>query len=395
MSHSPRRIASALTACTLLVAACTASNDTSDDGLNGAAGTTVASDGPATTDDSATQATAADGSIHAMLGLVADSDEHADLVLVSLYGRADDAVHLDLEGEPGDEAYEMNRLLALTTNGDTGLILHTPELAGGARTPEVLGRMGFFPSDLTAEIQVGQRPFMTTIAVGDLDADIVLDRAAATEGADRTEIGGTEVVAWLDDNDVDVNLDVPVGKVRGEAGRLAIPTDRVLVHTTTDAAMADAIAAISGARPSLADRPGLGPAATALDDAGVVAAYLSETPITLSGQRLTPEQQTQMAGSELAPYLAYGVGGALDGDAPTVVIVLTHDNNDAAETNAERLAANVADGHDLVTGQRWNTILTEPRIDQHENVVVARFSVGSPRMWQQLVLTRASVLATA
>jgi len=273
-------------------------------------------------------------------------------------------------------------------------MLHPPELAGGARTDEVLGRLGFWPSDLTAEIQVGQPPSMTSIAVGGFDAATVLDRAAATDGADRTEVGGTEVVSWLDDNAMELNLDTPLGRIRGQAGRLALPADRVLVHTTTDADMAQAIDAIGGARPSLAERRGLGPVATALDDAGVVAAYLSESPITLAGQHMTEQQHAQAAGSELAPYLAYGVGGGLDDGAPSLVIVLAHDTDDEAAANAERLAVNVGEGIDLASGRRWNTLLTEPRIEQHDTTVVARFAVESPGFWSRLVTNRASLLAT-
>ena len=375
MSRSPRRISSILVACTLVVGACSSGGD----------GERYAPpSGPA---DAAR-------SIHGMLGLVADSDEHAKAVLVSLYGRAEEAVDLNLQGAPGDKRYEMNRLVALTVNSDTGITLQTPESAGGARVQKVLGRLGFWPSDVAAEIQVGERPSMTTVAVGDLDAETVLGRAEKVDGASRSEVGGTDVVSWLDDNEIDQLLDTPLGGLPGQAGRVAVPAEGTLAYTTTDASMADAIDAIGGDRASLAERPSLGPVAAALDDAGVMAAALSDVPITFADIRVGAEERKEVAGTELAPYVAYGIGGALDGDVPTLVLVLNHRDDDAAETNAERLATNVAEGRDLSSGQPWSERLTEPRIEQDGTLVVARFTVEGPELWYRLFTTRASLLAT-
>lgn len=397
MIRSPRLVGSAVAACLLLGVSCSSDGDATDAGSTGNQATTTSgstgnggdgSGGGSGESTTTTTGTAdpqpdqsPDRSIHGMLTLVPDSDEHAELVLVSPYGLAEEAVDLDLDGQPGDEAYELDRLRALTLRAQTGVTLHSPEMAGGLRAQEVLGALGFWPSDLAAEIEVGQPPAVTKIAVGDFEPSDLLDRAAAIDGATRNEVEGTEVVRWLEDRTVDFNVETPIGRVSGQAGRLALPADRVLVHTTADAEMADAIDTIGDDGSSLANRGHLGAVATALDEEGVMAAYLSGFPVTPLGGPMTPELEAQVSEDGLGPYSAYGVGGALDDGEPSLVIVLAHDNARDAEVNADRLASNVAEGNEPVAGRPWSEVLTEADIEVRGEVVIARFATEDPARW--------------
>jgi hypothetical protein len=327
-----------------------------------------------------------------MLTAVADEGANDELLLVSLYGVVAEEAGVRVDGEPGTESYEVAWLNALTTDLEKGVMAHPPDLVGGNRFFQVIGRLGFFPSDLRAEIQVGQPPNKTTIGVVDVEESTLLDLAAEVRGATRSDVAGTEVVSWLGDNEANPSLDTPIGRVSGQAARLAMPSRRVLVHSTTDAGMTSALETANGDRPSLADHDDLRSVAAGLDDAGVFAAYLSVVPMTRPVPPSGPRPGLA-AGPLLQRYTAYGVGSTLvDGD-PEVVVVLVSRTDDIAAANADLFAQIVAEGTDDQSGQRWSDLLTDPRIQHQGKVVIGRFAAERPDLWSRLVQNKSSLLA--
>jgi hypothetical protein len=82
-------------------------------------------------------------------------------------------------------------------------------------------------------------------------------------------------------------------------------------------------------------------------------------------------------------------------DKPRLVVVLVHGSDQAAEENAERLEANVADGTSFITRRPWSDQLTEGDIAQDGQVVVAEFRVENPTLWYRLIFQGDNLLAVA
>jgi len=337
----------------------------------------------------------AGSSIEELLRLVPLTDANAAHVLVSLYDVAADAVHLDRLDASADARAELDRLVELTMGTEHPVMVNLPELVGGQRANQQIGRLGFQPSDLIAEVEAGRPPSMTTIGIGTFDEDEVLDRAAEVTGARRSDVEGTEVVAWLDDLEIDPTLDPPLGRVPGQAGRVALPADDVLVHTTEDATMAGTIGTVGGDGPSLADDEGLRLVAEHLDEAGAYAAFLSSEAVTAAsapGGTETPSSGED-APEPLLAYEAFGVAGAVRDDRPELVVVLVHEDDEEATANAARLERVVADGVDPQSRRPWADLLADADLTTDGPVVVARFVTERP-MWASLFAAGSPLLAT-
>lgn len=117
---------------------------------------------------------------------------------------------------------------------------------------------------------------------------------------------------------------------------------------------------LAGSEETLADDPALAPVGSALDDAGVVSAFLSTAdpaglnPAVMLGERATPEQIEQMIAelSDVAltqPYDAVGMGwAASEAGEPVVTLALHFLDDDAATDATTRLSSVFADGVSLV-----------------------------------------------
>lgn len=360
----------------------------------------------ACTDDGS--AAADGGSIAGMLSLVPDTEANRKFVLISLYEKAEKTADLKPQGAKGRQR-ELRRIIRLTSDPETGTGVAGGELAAGPRLarPDVgagadgggqYGALGYVPSDVTAEVAAGQPPNQVAIATGELDADEILDKAAEIEGSTRKEVDGTEVVRWLDDLAVDRELETPIGRIPGQAGRIAVPADGVLTYARTDAISESVNATVAGDRGSLADNDDLVPVAERLDDLDAHSAYLSTEPLRSRGPTRSPDQEgngAEGAGTALARYDAVGVGTALKDKKPSMVVVLVHGSDQAAQLNTERLEANVADGKSFVTRRPWSDLLTEGDIEQDGRMVVATFRVERSDLWYRLVFQGDNLLAVS
>lgn len=359
-------------------AACSAGG--SDDATGGAGGDQPGAPADAGSDDS----------IAALLALVPDTEGNRSQVIVSRYEAAATAAGLD----PVDgEREEMDRISKLTNSVETGTGVAGGEITGGPRTQAQYGLLGFVPSDVRAEVSAGQPPDQVSVAVGSFDRDEVLDLAAEATDGEVVEVDGTEVARWLDDRELVPGLETPIGDLPGQAGRVALPADQVLTYANADEISTATIGTVRGDVDSLADVEELAAIATALDEHDVLTALLSTEPLE-TDPRMTPDTDAAADGPPgLLPYAAFGTGNRLVDGAPSLVVVLAHDDADDAATNAERLAAMVADGTSAATRQRWAELLTDPAIEQAGTVVTATFTVENPTLWQAIVFRQDSLLA--
>lgn len=331
-------------------------------------------------------------SIEGLLRLMPEGSADTQ-VIVSLLGVAADAADLDIDGEPGEEQYEMERLAALTD--PTGeLAVLSPGLLRAARLPGDFDDLLFPPSALSVEIQIGDLPEMTTIALGDLDEEPISDAALEIDGVTRRDVEGTEVVSWLDDAEVDTTRSMPIGSIPSLAGRLAFPDAGMLVHTTNDADLGRTIDTIGGDAPSLADHDDLVAIASALDDAGAHAAFLSSRPMIAlpdiganKAENGTPEPR-----GALDPYTAIGVGPTFDDGEAGIVVVVTHEDAAAAEANVENMKQAIAKRSEGTGGNRQPYPFDELDIEARDAVLIARFTTEVPTMWIQLVVQRDELL---
>lgn len=331
-------------------------------------------------------------SVAGMIALVPDSAAAQAYAVVSLYAKAEEAVDLEVDGEAG-ASREARRITLLTADVGTGTGVAGGPLAAGDRSVERYEALGYVPSDIRAEVVAGGPPEQVGVAVGDLDPDVILDAAEETDGAERNEVDGVEVVSWLGDDEVDPDLGTPVGDLPGQAGRVAVPTDGVLTYTNSDDTTQAVLDAVEGDGDSLADVDDLATVADALDDRDVHSALLSTTPVSVDPRAQTREGAEEMATDILTPYRALGTGAAIEDGRPRMVVVVVHDSDGDAEDNVERLERQAADGRSAATGGAWSELLTDPVIDREGAVVTASFAVENPALWLQIVLQRDNLLA--
>jgi len=323
---------------------------------------------------------APDGSsIAGLLGAVPDTKENRQYVVAYRYDAAEEGADVDPKGDDESDR-ELDRLLQLSKEagiGPNGVIDTT-------LGPQRIGRLGFVPSDVVATVQAGSPPDTTDLAVVDADEDDVLDAAAKVEGAERTDVDGVEVVRWLDDREVDQDLDTPIGRIPGVAGRVGFTDDGLLLTATSDEVAAAAIATAKGDEPSLMDVPAIADVADALDDEDAFTAYVSVA-LGSDGSRTTPSQRADEQPA-LRSYAAIGLGNAWTDDGLELVIAIAHDDEAAAEANATALEEAVTKGTTAQTSQRLSELLSDPEVERDGTTVVGTFQVERPDLWYQFVV---------
>src|SRR5699024_9250898 len=102
---------------------------------------------------------------------------------------------------------------------------------------------------------------------------------------------------------------------------------------------------------TLADDPDLAAVAEALDDAEVLAAHL------------TKPDEGVAADEAFEPITAVATGGSLRDSSPEFVMVLEHEDEGAAEANAEELTKVVENDASSFTNQDWSELLMDPEIE--------------------------------
>lgn len=306
-------------------------------------------------------------SITAQLRRVPNTANTRRSIYVTIYGRADDAAGTTFVKRQSSKKQELDRARKL--------------LADAAAFPGVLGpnqnieqqyrSLGYSPSDISAEVVAGLLPDTYDLAIGRFaDKDgvstekEVLDHATQVKGSERKKVHGKAVVRWLDDLAIDPKLDVPIGPMRGQAGRLGFPHDGVLAYTHTDRSIEQFMEVETGDAPSLASDKDLAHVATYLDKEKAYSAYLSDRAFSRG---------------ILERYRAIGVGVAGTVAKPKLVIVLANADVKTAEANLATLRTTVA------SDQRYAKALTRGRLARHGTTVVARFDASASSIWYQLL----------
>lgn len=171
-----------------------------------------------------------------------------------------------------------------------------------------------------------------------------------------TDLGGG-VLTDRDGEDLETDLGEggPVDEL-GRPVRLGATDGHIAISLSTTAVESW----LAGSAETLADDPALLAVGSALDDAGVVSAFLSTAdpagldPAVMLGERATPEQIEQMIAelSDVAltqPYDAVGMGwAASEAGEPVVTLALHFLDDDAATEATTRLPSIFADGVSVI-----------------------------------------------
>lgn len=321
---------------------------------------------------------APDGSsISGLLGAVPNTEDNRGYVVVNRYDAAAAGAKIDPKGEDETDE-ELDRMLQLSQEAGiagTGVMDMT-------RGVDQIGALGFTPSDVIASVQAGNPPNAIDLAVIDVDEGDVLDAAAKVDGAERTEVDDVDVVRWLDDNEIEMDLDTPIGRVPGQAGRVAF-VDGLLATASNDTVMEDAIATAEGDGESLMDVEGIAAVAEALDDEDAFTAFIAGRNLG-PGERATPSQREETP--SLRSYEAIALGNAWSDDGLELVIAVAHEDEAAAKANEQALEDVVAEGTSATTATRLSELLQDPEVERDGTTVVATFSVEQPALWYQFVL---------
>ncbi|MDE9367249.1 hypothetical protein PZ938_16640 [Luteipulveratus sp. YIM 133132] len=335
-------------------------------------------------------------SLAALLTLVPDSTEQRRRVVLNRYDPAWTASGAD-RAATGDALDDAS--LTLTNSSRSKVAVQASTFFGGSRmrTSRVQAAVGYDPRRLTADITAGAPPNVVQVARGSFDQGAVQRAVRASVGgkASVVQLAGAPVIRWLDDLRIDVELagKAPFSDV-GQAGRVAVPDAGTLVLARTDAAVTALIERTHGRGRSLAQNAGLKSVADALDGAGVFSAVLSTERVTAESltRRRRPASPRSYGDVAQPPYVAYGIGQAVDGGRSVLVVAFAHADDAAAKTGVERLNAMVAQGQSAATARPWTQLLTSPQVKAAGRVVVGRFVVENPRLWSGIDQQRDSLL---
>lgn len=363
-----------LAACALLAVAC----GSGVDGAGGGDGGGPSGDGPP------------DG-ISAALAVVPAHEGAAAFVVVNDLAKAAEAAGLTVPADGTDNQALGTYFTELSGIGDAPVAAAPAELVrtSALQDAEWRAEVGFAPVDLTGDVSSGQPPDQLQTFFGDFDLDTVTAAVESdpTWSADleTVEHEGNTYFSWGEDHAVAVTNASAVRRL-GESARLFVDDEAGVAYwARSTALMEEAMDTFAGEAPSLADDPEIGPLAEALDGLDAYSAALIGD----------AEQFAGAPGGELAPYDAVATGASLVDGQARLLLVLLHADEATAADNAERLAEVVADGESAVNGRPWSDVLGEGEIEVDGSLVVASFPTDDARLWNGIVVTRDTLLATA
>lgn len=340
-----------------------------------------------------------DGGVESALSFVPATEGASDSVVVNDTAAAADAAGLSAP-EAGASEQEIGAYLSpLSGVGDDATVAVAPSdllIQSAIDDAGWRDEVGFGVIDLTGDVTSGQPPDDLQTIFGDFD-EAAVERAVTTDPAwsgelDEVEYGDLTYWSWGEDSAIDPQGTSTVRRL-GESARLFVDDDAGVAYwANTTATMEAALDTFAGGAPSLADDPELGPMAAALDGMGAYSAIL-----TADGEALqTPDGIPGGGeGPTLEPYEAVATGAAVvDGQARLLVTLLNADEA-TAEANAALLAEIVAEGESAVNGRPWSDALGEGDVTVDGTVVAASFPTDDPRLWNGVVLTRDTLLASS
>jgi hypothetical protein len=263
-----------------------------------------------------------------------------------------------------------------------------------------LWRTAFGISIVDVDQTVGARSIRGTQQITWAGAAIDPETVAAAVTSDpgwsedlRTvEFGDDSYYAWTDaPSSVDLDRLDPV-RPNGRGGCL-YATDGLAIRAVDCRVIESALAARSGEIASLADLEPLADLATALQDAGAYAGFLTmDVGLLGASEGLSPSGEVD-AGPGLLPYLAAGTGAGLDGEKTVTIVALVHATDEDAAENASRLEEVIRLDSSRATRRPWSELLTVLDITTDGPLLIARFeTLTTAQFWLRLVVMRDSLL---
>jgi hypothetical protein len=263
-----------------------------------------------------------------------------------------------LQGDAGD-GDRSRRLRELERDGRAVIV---PQLLQHPDADAVAEEIGFTLDDIDRALEAGELPDTVTVMSGSIDVDAV--RKAVTtfepfaDQLDEDEADGFTIYRFGPEFQVNLAGRTPVRQL-GRGDRLAV-RDGLALWAASDDGIDDAVAGAAGG-PSALDLPDVAAVAAELDEAGTYAALL------------TGPEQFREPGAPLRPWTYAGVGAAKQDGERTLLIVLAHDDADAADANADALADLIGGGGSLASNQPWSELLVVRSIEVRGTTLVAAF----------------------
>lgn len=337
--------------------------------------------------------------VEAALAFVPATDGAADFVVVNDIAAAADAAGLTAP-DPGASEQEVGAYLSpLSGIGDDSTVAVAPSdllIQSAIDDAGWRDEVGFGVIDLSGDVTSGQPPDDLQTFFGDFDEDAV-EQAVTTDPSwsgqlEEVEHGDEQYWSWGEDGAVDPSGQSTVRRL-GESARLFVDDDAGVAYwANTTGTMEAALDTFAGDAASLADDPELGPMAAALDGLGAYSAIL-----TADGEALqTPEGiPTRGEGPTLEPYEAVATGAAVVDGQARLLVVLVNADEATAQANADVLARIVAEGESAVNGRPWSDALGAGDVTVDGTVVAASFPTDDPRLWNGVVVSRDTLLASS
>lgn len=295
-------------------------------------------------------------------------DESAELHVADIAG-ASEAMGLERPSDPNDADQTIEWYVELTRTGGSddlpGIFVPQFELIGTEFVRDYdayVAELGFGIAAIDTIAEVRTFPERFTVVTGDVTVAAGLPEVAP----------GVKTVGEGDDLELVFENDRTPLRPLQRPLRVAERDGVFAASLTTDAITAW----LSGSGSSLADTERFGSVAAALDDIGVVTAYVYST-----GDKSSPSGGIGAAD-------AVGIGWKLDGGEPLAAVVFHHESEAVASAELDVIRSRFA-ADSLVTGDPLSTILTLDSVDASGSNVIAqvRFADGIPpvAIYNQLI----------
>jgi hypothetical protein len=339
------------------------------------------------------------GSLTSMLGEVPDTPENRSFVAWVDVAAARERAGLPRPAagkESGDKA-----ALEVFTGGKSSKVRALTPIFMENRAAEFDAwrtEVGFTVNDIDQNIDAGVPPEMISVARGRVEVDEV-EEAVSSDPSWKDDLEtidhlGDRYWRWLDDGEITperVTSTRPLGnslRLQAEKGQIR--------WTRTDATMEDALDAGADRSDTLADVDELAGIATVLEENDAYQAYLTADPGPFSVERMpraSPEVKERAEADALEPWTAVGVGDAVDGDVAVAVLVLTHDDEEAATTNVERLRKIIESGRSPQNDMPYAEVYDVRSLDQDGSTLILTVEQEQPtRLLNETILQRSMVL---
>ena len=337
-------------------------------------------------DDGGGGGSGGDGSLTALLASVPDSSENRRFVVYDDHARARALVAVEPPADPTDEDDVGEYLVELSGPEPDDLALNVSSFFDGDTLRAATGwavEFGVPVGAMDSTVVAGELPDHIRIADGTFDVERVGDAVLADpfwgDVVVEESYAGRSYLDWGDDNDFErITAVRPVG----QAGQLAVSTDRV-IRTNTREGVEAALDAEAGERSSLADDPAFRSVAEALDAAGIHAALLTDEPWSAA-----------IDGDPLSGVEVIGLGTARSAEGDDeLVVVLRAEDADAAARNADGLRAIIENDESLTRQVAWSEVLEIIDLSAEGELTVARLATENNRLFTDVVFARDNLLA--